>query len=335
MWFFYVLRCADGNLYSSVTQNILKALSRHRSNKGSLKIRGKGPFKLIWQKKYSTRVEAQRINRRFKTSKDQALFLASLVGVHILLLRKPHRETGPSILFVPGYLTGDSKGTGENIRDWIEPLKSFASSREMGLYCLLWDSGSTSELALMTTLKAMGKVILLGSGSLLADGIKTIISTWKIGQNHYRSKQELSDRISSKPLAWMSYFLRPVYLVGHSLGARLILRAAMNLEDEYISGLIALAPPIKRKDVNLMAVSRAVKHSAVICYSKNDKILRHLFPGKALGNKGIDFSWGKVKGLDISTFKSKNIGHCDYHKVVEPLLRKIISENRRAKAPGV
>ena len=46
-WYVYILRCADGTLYTGMTDDVEKRLAAHRSGKGAKYTRGRGPLELV------------------------------------------------------------------------------------------------------------------------------------------------------------------------------------------------------------------------------------------------------------------------------------------------
>lgn len=58
-WVLYILQCADGTLYTGVTNNLKKRLAAHASGKGAKYTRGRSPLKLVYNKSYKTRSAAQ------------------------------------------------------------------------------------------------------------------------------------------------------------------------------------------------------------------------------------------------------------------------------------
>ena len=49
IWQLYILRCADGSLYTGITTNVDKRLEAHRSGKGAKYTRGRGPLELVYR----------------------------------------------------------------------------------------------------------------------------------------------------------------------------------------------------------------------------------------------------------------------------------------------
>ena len=48
-WYLYILRCADGSLYTGITTDVERRLEEHRSGKGAKYTRGRGPLELVYQ----------------------------------------------------------------------------------------------------------------------------------------------------------------------------------------------------------------------------------------------------------------------------------------------
>ncbi len=57
-WTVYILQCADGTLYTGITNDLEKRLAAHESGKGAKYTRGRGPLALIHRENYATRGEA-------------------------------------------------------------------------------------------------------------------------------------------------------------------------------------------------------------------------------------------------------------------------------------
>ena len=48
-WYVYILRCADGTLYTGITTDVHRRLQQHRSGKGAKYTRGRAPLELVYQ----------------------------------------------------------------------------------------------------------------------------------------------------------------------------------------------------------------------------------------------------------------------------------------------
>jgi len=54
----YILRCADGTLYTGWTNDLEKRLSRHNSGKGGKYTRSRLPVELVYHECFDTKAEA-------------------------------------------------------------------------------------------------------------------------------------------------------------------------------------------------------------------------------------------------------------------------------------
>lgn len=57
-WVVYILRCADGSLYTGVTNNLAQRLSRHQSGKGARYTRSRLPVELVFSRRMRDKSEA-------------------------------------------------------------------------------------------------------------------------------------------------------------------------------------------------------------------------------------------------------------------------------------
>ena len=53
-WYLYILRCADGSLYTGITTDVERRLEEHRSGKGAKYTRGRGPLELVYTEECGT-----------------------------------------------------------------------------------------------------------------------------------------------------------------------------------------------------------------------------------------------------------------------------------------
>ena len=52
-WFVYIIRAADGTLYTGIARDVAKRLEKHRSGTGSRYLRGRGPLKVVYRESCS------------------------------------------------------------------------------------------------------------------------------------------------------------------------------------------------------------------------------------------------------------------------------------------
>ncbi len=77
----YVVECKYGTYYAGWTDDIKKRIAAHNNGKGAKYLRGKGPVKLVYKKKYPTVQKAQAQERFIKSltrEKKEALVKNSL-----------------------------------------------------------------------------------------------------------------------------------------------------------------------------------------------------------------------------------------------------------------
>jgi putative endonuclease len=48
-WIVYILRCADGTLYTGITNDLERRMAEHEAGQGAKYTKGRGPFKLVYQ----------------------------------------------------------------------------------------------------------------------------------------------------------------------------------------------------------------------------------------------------------------------------------------------
>lgn len=65
-WFIYLLRCANGDLYTGISTDVQRRLQQHASNRGAKRLRGKGPLLLEFSQSVGDRATAQRLEYRVK-----------------------------------------------------------------------------------------------------------------------------------------------------------------------------------------------------------------------------------------------------------------------------
>jgi len=60
MWFLYVLKCADGKLYTGITIDLAKRVERHNKKKASRYTRMRLPVELIYQEEHPDKSTARK-----------------------------------------------------------------------------------------------------------------------------------------------------------------------------------------------------------------------------------------------------------------------------------
>jgi len=62
----YIVECKDGTYYTGYTNDLDNRIKRHNSGKGAKYVRGRGPVKLVYIKKYRRKNDALRAERDIK-----------------------------------------------------------------------------------------------------------------------------------------------------------------------------------------------------------------------------------------------------------------------------
>jgi len=65
-WHVYILRCADGTLYTGATNDLKGRIAAHAAGKGAKYTRGRGPVALAWKRRVKDRSAALRLEARLK-----------------------------------------------------------------------------------------------------------------------------------------------------------------------------------------------------------------------------------------------------------------------------
>ncbi len=77
-WIVYILRCADGTLYTGITNDLERRMAEHEAGQGAKYTKGRGPFKLVYQEICQDRGVASRREIEIKSLDRKAkLSLAS------------------------------------------------------------------------------------------------------------------------------------------------------------------------------------------------------------------------------------------------------------------
>jgi putative endonuclease len=66
-WSVYLLRCADGTLYTGIATDVSRRISEHeQGTRGAKYLRGRGPLELVYQRAVGDRSVATRVELRVK-----------------------------------------------------------------------------------------------------------------------------------------------------------------------------------------------------------------------------------------------------------------------------
>jgi DNA mismatch endonuclease (patch repair protein) len=71
-WFVYLLRCADGTLYTGITTDLDRRLAAHNGGTGAKYTRGRGPVEIVWSKKTKDGTTARKLEVSLKKLSREA-----------------------------------------------------------------------------------------------------------------------------------------------------------------------------------------------------------------------------------------------------------------------
>ena len=66
-WTVYILQCADGTLYTGITNDPERRMAEHESGQGAKYTKGRGPFQLVYQEACEDRGLASKRENEIKS----------------------------------------------------------------------------------------------------------------------------------------------------------------------------------------------------------------------------------------------------------------------------
>ena len=66
-WTVYILRCADGTLYTGITNHLERRLAEHEAGQGAKYTKGRGPLQLVYQESCEDRGLASKRENEIKS----------------------------------------------------------------------------------------------------------------------------------------------------------------------------------------------------------------------------------------------------------------------------
>jgi putative endonuclease len=70
-WTLYIIECADGSLYTGITNNLVRRMAAHECGKGAKYTRGRAPLKLVYKQNFKDRSAASVREAEIKTLSRQ------------------------------------------------------------------------------------------------------------------------------------------------------------------------------------------------------------------------------------------------------------------------
>lgn len=245
----------------------------------------------------------------------------------------------PALVFVPGFLSEDFSD--DKMEDWKEGIVSLAQERDFETYGLYWPSGTVLDLLMgdsWARTMAACAAPRLGVGllapmllhpALLAPALGIGLPSLWNALYVWKKAVANADSVAENVHQWLGLIDRPIILVGHSLGGRIVLKASAKARRHNVLQTYALAPAVQEEDCNFNKIRAHVEDKPVIFYSENDFVLNIAYRmgemtfTQPLGYTGITKrkSRSKIQSLDVSMWKGKAMRHNDYRFFVPELLR--------------
>lgn len=66
MWTVYIVRCANGTLYTGITNDLAGRVADHNAGRGAKYTAAFGPVELVWQKRKKNRSTASKLEAAIK-----------------------------------------------------------------------------------------------------------------------------------------------------------------------------------------------------------------------------------------------------------------------------
>lgn len=83
-WTVYIVRCANGSLYTGITNNLASRIADHNSGKGAKYTAAFGPVEVVWKKRKKDRSAASILEaaiKKLSRKEKDALIAAKQAGV--------------------------------------------------------------------------------------------------------------------------------------------------------------------------------------------------------------------------------------------------------------
>jgi putative endonuclease len=70
-WQLYLVRCADGSLYTGIATDVERRFAEHQAGRGAKYLRGRGPLQLVYRQPAGDRGQALRLELAIKRLSKQ------------------------------------------------------------------------------------------------------------------------------------------------------------------------------------------------------------------------------------------------------------------------
>lgn len=80
IWYVYIVKCADGTLYTGIAEDVAKRVEIHNAGKGAKYTRGRAPVRLLWSEPHQSKSSALRSEYAIKQLKKEKKLLLKNKG---------------------------------------------------------------------------------------------------------------------------------------------------------------------------------------------------------------------------------------------------------------
>ncbi|HBU48414.1 MAG TPA: hypothetical protein DEB46_08895 [Myxococcales bacterium] len=256
---------------------------------------------------------------------------------YLKLVRDAQSPEAPALVFIHGFIAGPMSR-----HQWIRQMKGTIGNRDAAIYLLNWNAGAFQDNDFKRYRKELRPQRLLNKIPLLARGggpwglsAAALAIAASLYNEMFGICVERSDDLALSVAHLQSQLERPVLLVGHSLGARVCLRACEEVARAGAApfrGCYAMGPAVTRKEIDLPLVVQGASSAPVVYFSRADFILGAVYGARErvreldLNRAALGFRPTKrVEGIAYRAATNRigwSLGHLGYSKCATRLLRK-------------
>ena len=169
-WTVYILRCADGTLYTGVTDDLRRRVADHNAGRGAKYTRGRGPVEPVYRELAADRSAALRREKRIKalSRPQKEALIASAGGAPVLPLPAPV-ERALTMLHLAGF---EAWAVGGAVRDRL-------MGREPGDWDVCTAARPEETEAVFAGERLMETGLQHGTVTVLLDGMPLEVTTYR------------------------------------------------------------------------------------------------------------------------------------------------------------
>jgi pimeloyl-ACP methyl ester carboxylesterase len=202
----------------------------------------------------------------------------------------------PLLVFASGFLTETELSA--PLETWTEDIIRFATEHNWNVAGVYWGSKNRMQL--------------LSEYTGFATAPLSLVEAWQEAKSNI-------EPTAQKLVEWLSALKdQDIYLVGHSLGARLHLRICELMPPRSIKKMLLMAPACTEMDFDFERIRAALRAPSLCFFSTHDVVLTKLFPFAENPQSVVCASLGLLPKhlaalaitaqFSYSTFKNKALG---------------------------